>query len=126
MPADSAPRQNPANGAAVGSKMVAVPFQANYHPSPIHDPITMRLVFILQRQLKGYTNQDPDEKPQNALTLCILWALIAICGTTLDKAISQLAVGIFFFAMHSCKYSKVPQPEEHCIKLLVMYNICFF
>jgi hypothetical protein len=127
------PTHNPADGAAVGSKTVraaidavAATFRANYHSSPIHDPITTRLVFILQRQLKGYTNQDPAEKPQKAITPRILRALIAVRTTTLDEAISQLAVGAFFFAMRSCEYSKVSKSTERRTKLLVICNIRFF
>jgi hypothetical protein len=127
------PKHNPAHGAAVGSKTVraaidavAATFRANYHSSPIHDPITTRLVFLLQRQLKGYTNQDPAEKPQKALTPRILRALSTLQHTTLDAAISQLTVGAFFFAMRSCEYSKVSKSEERRTKLLTVHNIRFF
>jgi hypothetical protein len=83
-------------------------------------------VFILQRQLKGYTNQDPAEKPQKALTPSILRALIAVRHTTLDEAVSQLTVGAFFFAMRSCEYSKVPDSDARRTKLLTVKNIRFF
>jgi hypothetical protein len=126
-------KHDPSRGAAVISKTVrtaidavAATFRANYHISPIHDPVTTKLVFILQRQLKGYTNQDPAEKPQKALTPRILHALTTLRHTTLDEAISQLAVGAFFFAMRSCEYSKVPNSAEHCTKLLVLRNLRFF
>lgn len=96
----------PSTGPAVGAKSVraaldavATTFRAHHHCSPIHDTVTTRLVYILQCQLKGYTNQDPAEKPQKALTPSILQALIAIRHTTLDEAISQLTMGAFFFTM---------------------------
>jgi hypothetical protein len=118
-------------GPAVGSKSVcsalhavAATLQAHYHS--IHDPITFRLAFLLQQQLKGYTNNDPSKKPQKAITSHVLHELITICHTTLDEAISQLAMGAFFFAMRSCEYCKVPDSAKHCTKLLTLKNIQFF
>jgi hypothetical protein len=100
------PKHDPSAGPAVGAKSiraaldaVAATFRANGHPSPIHDPVTFRLAFILQRQLKGYTNTDPGEKPQKAITPRILRELITIRHTTLDEAVSQLTIGAFFFTI---------------------------
>jgi hypothetical protein len=79
------PKHDPSSGPAVGAKSVhaaldtvASTFRTNHCCSPAHDPITARLAFVLQRQLKGYTNQDPAEKPQKALTPSILCALTAL------------------------------------------------
>jgi hypothetical protein len=105
---------------------VAATFRANGHPSPIHDPVTFRLAFILQRQLKGYTNTDPGEKPQKAITPQVLRELTTIRHTTLDEAVSQLTVGAFFFAMRSCEYCKVPNSTERRTKLLTLKNVRFF
>jgi len=100
------PKHDPSTGPAVGAKSVhaalnavASTFRTNHCRSPAHDHITARLAFVLQRQLKGYTNKDPAEKPQKALTPSILRTLTALRNSTLDEAVSQLAVGAFFFAM---------------------------
>ena len=91
--------------------------------SPLHD-VDGRLAFILQRQLKGYTNQDPSAKPQKALTPRILRELVRAEVTALDCAVSQLSRGAFFFAMRSCEYSTVS--GERRTKLLTIANIRFF
>jgi hypothetical protein len=88
--------------------------------------VTTKLAFVLRRQLKGYTNQDPAERPQKALTPRILRELTAINSTTLDVAINELTRGAFFYAMRSCEYLKVPKSEERRTKLLVVRNLRFF
>jgi hypothetical protein len=105
---------------------VAAAFRANNCVSPTHDPITARLAYVLQRQLKGYTNQDPAEKPQKALTPRVIHALTAINSTSLDKAVNQLVRGAFFFMMRSCKYLRVPASEQRRTKLLRLQNLRFF
>jgi hypothetical protein len=105
---------------------VAAAFRANNCLSPAHDPVTASLAFVLQRQLKGYTNQDPSVTPQKALTPRVIRALTASNSTTLDEAINQLVRGAFFFAMRSCEYLKVPDSDKRRTKLLLLRNLRFF
>jgi hypothetical protein len=127
------PKHDPSSGPAVMSgsvraaiDAVAAAFRANNCVSPAHDPITARLAYVLQRQLKGYTNQDPAEKPQKALTPRVIRALTAINSTSLDEAVNQLVRGAFFFAMRSCEYLRVPASEQRRTKLLRLHNLRFF
>jgi hypothetical protein len=105
---------------------VAASFRANNRVSPAHDPVTAGLAYVLQRQLKGYTNQDPSVTPQKALTPRVIRELTSINGTSLDEAINQLVHGAFFFAMRSCEYLKVPASETRRTKLLLLRNLRFF
>jgi hypothetical protein len=100
------PKHDPSKGPAVISKTVraaidavAATFRDNYCVSPAHDVVTTKLAFVLRRQLKGYTNQDPAERPQKALTPRILRELTAINSTTLDVAINELTRGAFAHAL---------------------------
>jgi hypothetical protein len=63
--------------------------------------------FLLQRQIRGYKKLDPSKKQQVALTGSILRELHKMAFTPLKKALCELFVGAFFFAMRSCKYLKV-------------------
>ncbi len=80
--------------------------------------------FILQRQYRGYKKLDPPAKQQVALTGSIIEELNKMAFTPLDKAMSQLFTGAFFFAMRSCEYLKVS--GKRWTKLLTMKNIRFF
>ena len=44
----------------------------------------------------------------------------------MQRAISQLVIGAFFFAMRSCEYLLVPQSEKRRIDILRLKNIRFF
>ena len=44
----------------------------------------------------------------------------------LDIALSQLTIGVAFFACLSCEYLIVPKTEEQQTKLLCLRNIRFF
>jgi hypothetical protein len=83
-----------------------------------------KLAFILQRQLCGYKSTDPGEKPQVALTGSILRKFYHLAISPFDKAMCQLFIGAFFFAMQSCEYVKVQGPRK--TKLLTIQNIRFF
>ncbi len=80
--------------------------------------------FILQWQYRGYKKLDPPAKQQVALTGSIIKELNKMAFTPLDKAMSQLFTGAFFFAMRSCEYLKVFGKRR--TKLLTMKNIRFF
>jgi len=98
-------------------------FRANDRPDPRHD-CDYKLVVILHHQLKGYTNIDPAKKPQKAITVSILLQPIKLTITHVEKSMSELLMGAFFFAMCSCEYSSVT--GKWCTKLLTLSSIRFF
>jgi hypothetical protein len=83
---------------------------------------------FLQRQYKCYKNLDANIKQQKAITASILSNMIAHANlpfaTSAEKAVSELAVGAFFFAMRSCEYTDVSGPRR--TKPLRLRNIRFF
>jgi hypothetical protein len=83
-----------------------------------------KLTFILQRQLWGYRAPDPREKPQVAITGTVLRQFHKLAVSPFDKALCQLFIGAFFFAVRSCEYIKVQGPRKN--KLLTLKNIRFF
>lgn len=88
-----------------------------------------KTAFILQRQFRGYKNQDPATKPQKAINPDVLDQLIRQgADTELGRAIGQLGAGAFFFAMRSCEYLKVSGAEKknRRTKVLCLRNIRFF
>ena len=124
-------RASPATAPPISSTIraaldaVAQTYRAHQCPSPCHDPLTGRLHFLLDRQLCGYTNQDPAPKPQKAITISLLRDLANVQDTPMDVAISQLACGAFFFAMRSCEYLSVSGRPRRT-KLLQLQDIKFF
>jgi hypothetical protein len=83
-----------------------------------------KLAFLLQRQLRGYKSTDPGEKPQVAITGSVLRKYHELAISTFDKALCELFIGAFYFAMRSCEYVRVSGPRK--TKLLVLKNIRFF
>jgi hypothetical protein len=58
--------------------------------------------------------------------MCIL-SIIALRTTTeTQKAITQLTIGAFFFAMRSCEYLKVPKQKDKKTKQLTLKNVAFY
>jgi hypothetical protein len=104
---------------------VSQAFKSHNRPSPIHDESTGGLAFILQRQLKGYTNQDGSVRHQKAITPQLLRELTKCKLTASDRATGELCVGSFFFAMRSCEYLTVSGTERRT-KLLEVQNIRFY
>ena len=45
--------------------------------------------------------------------------------TETQRAISQLTIGAFYFAMRSCEYVKVPQALKHRTDILRLRNVAF-
>ena len=104
---------------------VAAEFRENQCPSPIHtgDRGT-RLHHSIERQLKGYKNQDPHTKHQKALNTNVYRHIHTKATTEEDTAIAQLLCGAFFFAMRSCEY--LTTQGERRTKLLTLSNLRFF
>ena len=74
--------------------------------------------------MKGFKNSDPGPTSQKAISPRVIRAIAAATDTPLDRAIGQLVVGAFFFAMRSCEYSSVS--GERRTKLLELRNIRFY
>jgi hypothetical protein len=104
---------------------VSQAYKQHKRPSPIHDEDTGQLAFILQRQLKGYTNADGSVRHQKAITPHLLREMTKLALSASDKAASELSRGAFFFAMRSCEYLKVTGTERRT-KLLELQNLRFY
>jgi hypothetical protein len=83
-----------------------------------------KLAFLLQRQLRGYSTTDEPPSPQPAMTASILRKFYKIAISAFDKALCELFIGAFFFAMRSCEYVQVSGPRK--TKLLTIRNISFY
>jgi hypothetical protein len=67
-----------------------------------------QFAFILQRQMKGYKNNDLAEQPQKAIPFRLLQKLITLpMKCPLRRRFQKLTHMAFFFAMRSCEYLKV-------------------
>jgi hypothetical protein len=80
---------------------------------------------LLQWQLRLYAKNDPKEKQQKALPVCVHHLILSFQSTELCCAMGKLAVAAHFWAMQSCKYSKVPKAEQQKTKQLWLQNITF-
>ncbi len=104
---------------------ICATFRENGQPNPTKDD-DLQLSFLLHRQFRDYKNADPKEKQQKAIPACVIAKIAKRNLTELQRAISQLTILAFFFAMHSCEYVKVPQQEKQCTEILCLQNLCFF
>jgi hypothetical protein len=68
---------------------------------------------------------DPKEKQQKALPVCVYRLILASPATELRRSIAELAAAAHFWAMRSCKYSKVSRAEKRQTKQLCLRNIVF-
>ncbi|KAI2505693.1 hypothetical protein MHU86_8752 [Fragilaria crotonensis] len=85
---------------------VAQAYRAHKFVSPVHDS-RGRLDAVLAAQLKSYALEDPEPKRPQAIPAAVV-AVVARAGATeIQRAVGQLVVGAFFFAMRSCEYSEV-------------------
>jgi len=82
-----------------------------------------KFAFILQCQLRGYSSLDTPVSSQIAITASILRKVHDMSISPADKALCELFIGEFFFAMHSCKYVKVSGKRK--TMLLVLRNFWF-
>jgi hypothetical protein len=85
-----------------------------------------KTAFILQRQWKGYRNNDPSTKQQKPIPLALIHKMIS--RPVRDPgliAFHQLLILAFFFAMRSCEYLKLPPGEERRTKAICLGNLTF-
>ena len=80
--------------------------------SPIHDPAGQLGPVLALQQLKSYADADIAPRPQQAITVEVVRHLQRSLDTARDRAVGQLVVVAFFFAMRSCNYSDVEFPRR--------------
>ncbi len=100
-------------------------FQENGYQNPsINDD--QQPAFILQQEFRSFKNTDPEEKHQKAIPMSVISKLIRQDSTEIEQATGELATVGIFFAMRSCEYLKVANPNQQRTKILRMRNIRFF
>ena len=105
---------------------VASTFRDNQFPDPRLDDFG-KPSRILSKQYKGYKNNEKPAQQQKALPLCVINQLTKNKSTDRAKALSDLAISAFFFAMRSCEYLKVScKEEDRKTKRLRVRNVRFF
>ncbi len=103
---------------------VAATFQENGQEDP-HRDAERHVGQLLQRQLRSYAKDDPKEIQQKAFPVCVYRIILSSPATELRRAIGKLAAAAHFWAMQSCKYSKVSRVEQRQTKQLCLQNIVF-
>jgi hypothetical protein len=86
-------------------------FRENGRPNPSKDE-DLQSCFLLQRLYKSYANDDPKQKQQKAIPLCVIAEITKRKDTKSQQAIGQLTTLAIFFTMRSCEYLKVTQAEK--------------
>jgi hypothetical protein len=66
----------------------------------------------LAAQLRGYSLGDPGTRQSQAIPAAVVSIVEAAKATELHRAVGQLVVGAFFFAMRSCEFSDVGSPRR--------------
>ena len=84
------------------------------------------LTRVLSRLYRAFRNKDPNPKQQKALPAQVLAVMYKNKQTETQRAIGQLGIGAFFWAMRSCEYLKVPQAEKRRTDILRLRNVRFF
>eukprot|EP00957_Ditylum_brightwellii_P041142 3114583-Ditylum_brightwellii.AAC.1 len=77
----------------------------NDHPNPTNDK-DGKLRRVLLHQFRVFKNKDPKPNQQKTLPIGVLRVVAKAKATKLQKAITQLLIGDFFFACRSCEYLK--------------------
>jgi hypothetical protein len=103
---------------------VAATFRENGREDP-HRDAERNIGQFLQQQLRSYTKNDPKEKQQQALPVCVHHLILSSQSTELRRTMGELAAAMHFWAMQLCKYSKVPKAEQQQTKQLWPQNITF-
>ncbi len=103
---------------------VAATFRKNRREDP-HRDAERHVGQLLQRQLRSYLQNNPKEKQQKALPVCIYRLILASPATELRRSIAELSAAAHFWAMRSCEYSKVSGSEKRQTKQLCLRNIVF-
>ena len=103
---------------------VALTFRDNDCPNPTKDE-DGELGRLLSRLFRSFRKADPNPNQQKALPIGVLREVAKLQVLETQRAIVQLIIGTFFFAMRSCKYLLVPQSETRRKDILRLRNIRF-
>jgi len=96
-----------ANTCRAAVDAVAKAFTAHNLPDPTAGP-NGKLAFLLQRQLRGYKNNDPGTKHQKCLPLEVIQTMVQRDTSSIVLIVfHQLMLLGFFYAMRSCENFKV-------------------
>ncbi len=112
------------NSVANTINAVAATFRENRQEDP-HKDAERNIGRLLQWQLRSYAKNDPKEKQQKASPVCVHHLILSSQSTELRRTMGKLAAATHFWAMRSCKYSKVPKAEQQQTKQLCLQNITF-
>ncbi len=104
---------------------VCATFRENGRPNPTKDD-NLQLSFLLHRQFRAYKNADLKEKQQKSIPACVIAEIAKLNPTKLQRAILQLTILAFFFAMRSCEYVKVPQHKKRRTDILRLRKLRLF
>jgi hypothetical protein len=103
-------------------------FRTNVGYNPAHGDSDGGLHPFLSRQFKGMKNNDPGEKQQKALPVCVYREIYKQAhqshSPSCDITIAWLQIVAFFFCMRSCEYSDVT--GERRTKTICFRNIRFY
>ncbi len=103
---------------------VAATFRENGREDP-HRDAERNVGRLLQWQLRLYAKNDPKEKQQKDLPLCVHRLILSSQSTELRCATGEIPAAVHFWAMRLCEYSKVPKVEQRQMKQLCLRNITF-
>jgi hypothetical protein len=103
---------------------VAQTFQENDRSNPTKDEDD-ELGRLLLRIYRSFRNRHPAEKQQKALPCCVIREIAHLQATETQRAICQLAISTFFFAMRSCEYLKVKEQDKRRTDILRLADIRF-
>ena len=104
---------------------VSLSFRDNGRSNPTKDD-DGDLGRVLSRLFRAFRNKDPNPKQQKALPAQVLIMMYKRKETETERAVGQLGIGAFFWAMRSCEYLLVPQAEKGRTDILRLRNIRFF
>ena len=103
---------------------MAQAFREDEFPNPTKDR-DGELGRLLSRLFRAFRKGDPNPVQQKALPIGVLREVAKLQITESQRAISQLLIGAFFFAMRYCEYLNVPQSEKRRTEILKLRNIRF-
>ena len=89
---------------------VAAVFEAYKRPHLFKSSLN-KLDFEVKMLLKGYTNKDPPEKHEVAVTPFFLRECYNRSSTKKEKHISVLLIIVFFYTMRLCEYLVTSAPK---------------
>ncbi len=100
-------------------------FREHGRPNPSKDK-DLQSCFLLQQQYISYIKDNPKQKQQKAITICIIAKIAKQQNTELQRAIGQLTTVASYFVMQSCEYLKVTQAKKRQTDIVHLCNLCFF